>query len=98
MNPPPVPDTPTDISTPGLTAVNSSATACVIGKTVEDPSISIDPVKPASLLPLSEATVVSLLAVSSDVVGSSLLLQRYHHLHHHRQQEREPSQEVKTKT
>ena len=46
LNPPPVPETPTDICTSGLRAVNSSATACVIGNTVEDPSINISPVKP----------------------------------------------------
>ena len=43
LNPPPVPETPTVTLTFGWTALNSSATASVIGYTVLDPSILISP-------------------------------------------------------
>src|SRR5699024_5664518 len=42
-NPPPVPDTPTVTRKSGAFALNSSAMASVMGKTVLDPSISISP-------------------------------------------------------
>ena len=43
LNPPPEPDIPIGICTSGLETLNSSATATVTGKTVEEPSISIVP-------------------------------------------------------
>src|SRR5688572_20944276 len=43
LNPPPVPDRATEIFTAGCTALNSSATASVIGYTVLDPSMLIVP-------------------------------------------------------
>src|SRR5688500_16588857 len=44
LKPPPVPETPTVTLTSGCSALNSSATASVIGYTVLDPSIFISPV------------------------------------------------------
>ena len=46
MKPPPLPDTPTFTWTCGASLRNSSATASVIGNTVDEPSISIVPVMP----------------------------------------------------
>ena len=43
VKPPPVPDSLTLMSTPGLAALNSSATASEIGKTVLEPSMTIVP-------------------------------------------------------
>ena len=43
VNPPPVPDSLTLTSTPGLAALKSSATASEIGRTVLEPSMTIDP-------------------------------------------------------
>ena len=43
VNPPPVPDSLTLMSTPGLAALKSSAAASEIGRTVLEPSMTIDP-------------------------------------------------------
>src|SRR5690349_15509562 len=49
--PPPVPDWPTVMSTPGFCSWKDSATASVRGPTVLDPSIRISPERPESPLP-----------------------------------------------
>src|SRR4051812_4372785 len=54
--PPPVPDSPTEMSTPEFSPLNCSAAACANGKTVEEPSILMlpDRLAPVELLSLSE--------------------------------------------
>ena len=57
VNPPPVPDSLTLMSTPGWSLLNSSAAASEIGRTVLDPSITIEPVRAAWLAPALAAVV-----------------------------------------
>ena len=73
VNPPPVPETPTGILTSGFIAIYSSATACVIGNTVDDPSISIvDDVEtaPPELSSLEHPAI--LIKLNIDKVATSL--------------------------
>ena len=66
LNPPPVPETPTEMLTLGCTAVNSSATAWVIGKTVDEPSIKISP---DSGFPVTTCQYSNCLAAASGNIG-----------------------------
>ncbi len=78
LKPPPVPDTPTVTRTSGLAAMNSSAIASEMGKTVLDPSTLTSPlrsdeppvaavVSPAAGLPSVSAVVVVPQAVTLSV-------------------------------
>ena len=67
LKPPPVPETPTEIFTSGFKIVNSSATAWVIGKTVEEPSINISPVSVSTAG--SETSFVDSTVAASELVS-----------------------------
>ena len=76
LKPPPVPETPTEIFTSGFKIVNSSATAWVIGKTVEEPSINISPVSVStagSETSFVDSTVVWVTNSSLSVESSELV-------------------------
>ncbi len=79
VNPPPVPDSLTLMSTPGLAALNSSATASEIGRTVLEPSTTTLPVTGAVLgavlAALDGAPLAAVLAAVDGAVLAPLLEQ-----------------------
>ncbi len=59
LNPPPVPEMPTVTRTLGYSCKNSSATASVIGKTVEEPSTFTTPLRLRSASAFAKPVVIT---------------------------------------
>ena len=64
--PPPVPEMLTETRTPGLTSMNNSAATSEAGPTVEEPSITIEPVSSAVVSSVVEPPEVVVVAAGSD--------------------------------